>query len=110
MKKIITAGGIFSLLFFFLVNMAIAQSTRTQKQNENVTPATSIPTEQSYTEEGEVSESPERVTIESEQPVYDRKALNQSRESRNESGTKIYIYSGKHDGNNIINPDPKNKE
>lgn len=26
-----------------------------------------------------------------------------------ESTTKIHIYSGKHDGNNVINPDPKNK-
>lgn len=106
MKKTSIFGGIATLFFLFVFNAASAQSNTSSTQDQ-VQPTQTEETE--TTEAEEVSESPEKVTIAEDQASQIRTSSNDSNTGRNESSTKVYIYSGKHDGNNVINPDPKNR-
>ncbi|MCC6384669.1 MAG: hypothetical protein LC117_01510 [Bacteroidia bacterium] len=105
MNKKIIFGGILSLLSVVAANVASAQTNSTQEQSQE-----QLQSEESDSSEEEYSESPERVTIAGENTnSRNTDASDDSGTERQESNTKIYIYSGKHDGNNIVNPDPKTR-
>lgn len=106
MKRTTIFGGAVAFFFLFVFNAASAQSSQTQTQQ---TQMEQTQVDQEDTTEEEVSESPEKVTIAGDQPSRSSNSSSESSSGRNESSTKVYIYSGKHDGNNVINPDPKNR-
>jgi hypothetical protein len=108
-KKIVLAGSS-ALLLFVLTNVATAQSSRNQTQ-QPVQNEEQIQSKDSTEENAEeVSESPERVTLAGDNAARTSGTSGDNSGTRSETTTKIYIYSGKHDGNNVINPDPKHRD
>ena len=113
MKKITLASAILFVMMAFVCQKSIAQSKKDQKQPANSQPDPNASTQ--ATPDASQSADPNAAT-ESNKVTIDSTATAPAPESsapasssgKTESTTKIHIYSGKHDGNNVINPDPKN--
>lgn len=110
MNKTKIAGVLLAALLLFLFEKTNAQ-TQTGNNNQQ---QSSIQTDtQDADTSSDVASEPvegyqERVTIAGSENRSSSTGNNSgSTEGRTESTTKIHIYSGKHDGNNVINPDPK---
>ncbi|HKR04661.1 MAG TPA: hypothetical protein VJY62_08480 [Bacteroidia bacterium] len=111
MKKIKLA----SLILFGLMAIACEKSLAQTDQNTQQTttdPNAVAPDNSGTTQpatDPNVSSDPQNVTIDSTAaPASTTTTESTSAPVKSESTTKIHIYSGKHDGNNVINPDPKN--
>lgn len=119
MKKIQLASLAFCSTVLLLSLESSAQEIRKDEQNppaqEMQQPQTSDENQnqtgtQSQTGEATESYQPSSVTIDSTSEGIGSSNFERTGDdgTRRASDTKIHIYSGKHDGNNVINPEPKN--
>lgn len=113
MKKLKVVSFIMFTLLIFACQKSMAQTQENQDQQPATQTgdiqnpdATQAPAADGSTVDGTQATS---VTIDSTGTTTtgERPAEGTSTGTR-ESTTKIHIYSGKQDGNNVINPDPKN--
>jgi hypothetical protein len=89
---------------------AYAQSQQTQTQNQEQSEQDESAGDEYGTEEytEELDANQQTVTIdEGEEGGGGQTEEETPYEGDSKPATKIHIYSGKHDGNNVINPDPK---
>jgi hypothetical protein len=110
MNKLKIASFIMFIMIVFTCSKSIAQ-TQNDKDSQQVAPDTENQDNSAAQPQGtdeNASVQPSSVTIDSGTAsggTYDNTG---DTGTRKESTTKIHIYSGKQDGNNVINPDPKN--
>jgi|SRR6185436_8863630 len=106
-----------SLLLFGLMAIACEKSLAQTDQNNQQSTTTPDPnavtpdnSAQPAATDPNASTEPSNVTIDSTSTAAPAGTTTESTStpSKPEPTTKIHIYSGKHDGNNVINPDPKN--
>lgn len=94
------------VLLIFACEKSFSQTQNNQdQQTQQTDPSTDT---QSTTEP--VPTDPNTVTIDSTATESYPSSPPPAENSGNTQSTqKIHLYSGKHDGNNVINPDPKNQ-
>ncbi|MEO5571994.1 MAG: hypothetical protein ABIT08_06205 [Bacteroidia bacterium] len=114
MKKITLASAFLFVIMAFACEKSKAQSQAdpNQQPTNQTDPnaGTTTSPDGSQPADPNAATEPNKVTIDSTAagttPVESGSSTTGT--TRSESATKIHIYSGKHDGNNTINPDPKN--
>ena len=106
MKKLKLVSLIMFVMTVFACQKSLAQ---TQDPNQPTTQQTDPNVSTQSTDTTAQTVDPGAVTIDSTAAPKDNSSTTGTTSTGNsQSGTKIHLYSGKHDGNNVINPDPKN--
>jgi uncharacterized protein YdeI (BOF family) len=107
MKKITLVAA-----FMFVMIALVCEKSKAQSQNDpnqQSTNQTDPNATQATDPNATQSTDPSTVNIDSTATATPESVPVESTPTKSESSTsKIHIYSGKHDGNNVINPDPKN--
>jgi hypothetical protein len=107
MKKLKLVSLVMFVMAVFACQKSFAQTKQNQKQQTTNQADPNLNTQSTDTSAQNID--PGTVTIDSTAAPKDNSSTTGTTSTGNsQSTTKIHLYSGKHDGNNVINPDPKN--